>query len=155
MDKCVERIVRLLEERGLSNKDLTNYLGISYTAVSDWKSGKVTSYRKYISKIADFFDVSADYILGRTPLRKGVIWNDFVKQYQLCDPDKQALVDRLLGITHPTENGTAHSVKPTDEQNITMTMELLSMFDKLNLVGKSRVIAAAADEIDKNKTTLK
>ena len=96
-----------------------------------------------------------DYILGRTPLRNGVVWDDLVKQYQLCDPDKQALVDRLLGITHSTEDGTVRSVKLADEEDMTMVLELLSMFDKLNLVGKSRVIAAAADELDKKKTTSK
>lgn len=155
MDICVERIVGLLEERGLKNTDLTEHLGLKPTAVSEWKSGKMSSYQKYIVDISDFFDVSADYILGRTPLRNGVVWDDLVKQYQLCDPDKQALVDRLLGITHSTEDGSVRSVKLADEEDMTMVLELLSMFDKLNLVGKSRVIAAAADELDKKKTTSK
>ena len=155
MDKCVKRIVELLEDRGLSNKDLTTYLGISYTAVSDWKSGKAASYQKYIGEIADFFNVSADYILGRTSFLQPTEWNDLITQYQLCDETKQDLVNRLLGVTLSTEDGIVRSVKLADEEDMTMVLELLSMFDKLNLVGKSRVIAAAADELDKKKTTSK
>ena len=149
MDICVERIVNLLAEKGIKNSELTDYLGINATAVSEWKNGKMSSYRKYIAEISDFFEVSADYILGKTHLRNGVVWDDLVKQYQLCDPDKQELVNRLLSIRYSSENGQVEFVKLQDEEDMSMIMELLSMFDKLSIVGKSRVIATAADELDK------
>lgn len=153
MNKCVERILGLIEEKGIKNSDLTSALGLQPTAVSEWKSGKMHSYQKFIGEIADFFDVSADYILGRTAFQHPVEWTDLINQYQLCDSDKQALVDRLLGLTHSKENGEIRSVAVKDEEDMSTIMELLSMFDKLNLVGKSRVIAAAADEYEKIKTT--
>ena len=42
------------------------YLGLGKTAFTGWKSGKNTSYNKHIGKIAEFFGVSTDYLLGRT-----------------------------------------------------------------------------------------
>lgn len=155
MDICLERIIGLLNEKGLKNTDLTSYLGISASAISDWKSGKVQSYQKYIAEISEFFGVSADYILGRTPMHNGVQWDDLIRQYQLCEPDKQQLVDRLLGITHNVDNGKVVSVRLKEEEDMTSIIQLLEIFDALDLVGKSRVIAAAADVLDKKKTTSK
>lgn len=153
MDICLQRILDLMAEKGIQNIDLTNHLGISKTAVSDWKSGKLSSYFKYIAEISEFLDVSADYILGRTPYRKGTVWDELIGQYQLCDPDKLAIVNKLLGVEYSAEDNKVHKVNLADEKDMALTVELLSIFEQLNLVGKSRVLATAADELDKRKTT--
>ena len=44
-------------------KELTNYLKLNNVAFSEWKSGKSKSYRKYLIEIAEFFDVSIDYLV--------------------------------------------------------------------------------------------
>ncbi len=41
-------------------------LGLYATAVSEWKNGKSKSYMKHLPKIAKYFDVSVDYLLGNT-----------------------------------------------------------------------------------------
>lgn len=151
MDICVERIVQLLSENGVSNKVFAEYLSIQPSMISDWKSGKTTSYNKYIGGISEFFGVSADYILGRTPIRTGTKWDELIKQYQLCDEDKLQLVDRLLGLTRERQDPTAYCHRSEAEEDMSTILELVSMFDKLSLVGKSRVIAVAADEMDKIK----
>ena len=153
MDKCVERIVLLLSENGFTNKSLAEYLGIPSSTISDWKSGKSDSYNKYIGGISEYFGVSADFVLGRTPIRSGTKWDELVKQYQLCDDDKLELVDRLLGITRHTDDGMMYCAKSEVEEDMTMILELVSMFDELSLIGKSRIIAIAADEMDKIKKT--
>ena len=148
MDICLERILGLIEERNIANTELTSYLGTASSAVSEWKNGKIKTYQNYIVELADFFDVSADYLLGRTDLRKGGEWDDLVKQYQLCDADKLNLVNRLLGLT-TTEKGVPQRVELKDEEDMSAVVELLSVFDQLNLLGKSRVISTAAMELDK------
>ncbi len=153
MDICLQRILDLMAEKGIKNLDLTEYLDISKTAVSDWKSGKRSSYFKYIVEISEFLDVSADYLLGRTPYRKGTIWDELIGQYQLCDPDKKEIVDKLLGVEYSAEDNKVHKVNLANEKDMALTVELLSIFEQLNLVGKSRVLATAADELDKRKTT--
>jgi transcriptional regulator with XRE-family HTH domain len=151
MDICVERIVQLLTENSLNNKTLSEYLSIPSSAISDWKSGKTTSYNKYIGEISEFFGVSADFILGRTPIRTGTKWDELIKQYQLCDEEKLKLVDRLLGLTREYPNDSTYCHRLAVEEDMSTILELVSMFDKLSLVGKSRVIAVAADELDKIK----
>ena len=66
MDITVERILLLLKENHVEQKDLAEHLGISKQAITDWKTGKTKSYQKCIDKIAAFFNVSVDFLLGRT-----------------------------------------------------------------------------------------
>lgn len=155
MDKCVERITSLILEKGYTNRSLADHLDIPPSLISDWKSGKSNSYFKYIAEMSDFFGVSADYLLGRTPVRAGVKWDDLIKQYQLCESDKQSLVDRLLGITHIDCDNSIYCSRAEVEEDMSMIVELVSMFDELNIVGKSRIISMVADELDKIKTTTK
>lgn len=66
----LDKILELLKEQNKKQIDLTNYLGIGKNVFTGWKSCKNKSYIKHIGKIAEFFDVSADYLLGKTDIRK-------------------------------------------------------------------------------------
>ena len=57
----LDRIIALLGDA--DQKQLTDYLELKKTAFSDWKSGKSNSYRKYLVEIADYFNVSLDYLV--------------------------------------------------------------------------------------------
>lgn len=59
----LNKINYLLEKNNLKQKDLTDYLGIEKSVFSSWKNGKSKSYSKYIAEIAQFFNVSIDYLL--------------------------------------------------------------------------------------------
>lgn len=60
----VELILELLKVQNKQQKELTKYLGISEGSIADWKKGKTKSYKKHIDKIATYFNVSVDYLLG-------------------------------------------------------------------------------------------
>lgn len=62
----IDIITKLLKEQNKKQKDLTDYLGITKNAFTDWKSGRIKSYKKHLPQIAEFFDVSVDYLLGCT-----------------------------------------------------------------------------------------
>ncbi len=66
----LDKILALLKEQGKKQKDLMDYLGMGKTAFTGWKSGANKSYYKYIAQIAEFFDVSTDYLVGKTNIRK-------------------------------------------------------------------------------------
>lgn len=69
----LEIISALLKEQGKTQKELCEYLGIKKNAYTNWKSGVNKSYVKYLPQIASFFDVSIDYLLGKTELKKGAV----------------------------------------------------------------------------------
>ena len=62
----IDRIFLLLDERKISSRAFAAGINISTGNVSDWKSGRSRPNAEAISKIADYFDVSVDYIFGRT-----------------------------------------------------------------------------------------
>ncbi|MEK3945017.1 MULTISPECIES: helix-turn-helix domain-containing protein [unclassified Paenibacillus] len=61
-----DRIRQLREERNLSQIELANRIGINNSVLSRIESGRRPVADSEINSFADFFDVSGDYILGRT-----------------------------------------------------------------------------------------
>lgn len=87
----LNKIIQILKERKIKQIELTNYLGVSKNIFTDWKSGRNTSYMKHLPKIAEFFGVSVDYLLGKeTPAVK----NDFT--YALYDELAHDLSDEQI-----------------------------------------------------------
>ena len=69
MDDFLTRTFETLKAQGKKHKDLADHLGISPQRVTDWKSGRILSYSKYMDKIADFLGVSVDFLLtGKRPI---------------------------------------------------------------------------------------
>ena len=61
----LNNILSLLKEKNKKQIDLMNYLGLSKNVFTEWKSGRASSYMKHLPKIAEFFGVSVDYLLGK------------------------------------------------------------------------------------------
>jgi len=59
-----EKIKMLREEKNLSQLQLANILQVNQTTVSTWELGKKLPDFPNIVKIAKFFDVTSDYLLG-------------------------------------------------------------------------------------------
>lgn len=58
-----ERFFKLLDDRGISQKDFSNKTGIPAQTISGWKTRKTDPPANLISSIADFFDVTTEFIL--------------------------------------------------------------------------------------------
>lgn len=67
----MNRIKELREKAGKQQKELAIDLGVSQPTVSDWESGRKIPSAKSTSKIADYFQVPIDYLLGREPAPEG------------------------------------------------------------------------------------
>lgn len=60
-----DRIKQLRENVNLSREQLSNKINISYSALSKYETNNRFPDKITLNKIADFFDVSTDYLLGR------------------------------------------------------------------------------------------
>jgi len=58
-------LVRLREKAGLTQKDLATKLGIARTTYSGYENGAREPDLDTLKRIADFFEVSLDYLLNR------------------------------------------------------------------------------------------
>ena len=60
------RIKNLREDHDLTQKQLSNFLNISQVAYSYYEINKRSIPLELLSKLADFYDTSVDYLLYRT-----------------------------------------------------------------------------------------
>lgn len=59
-----ERLLELRKERGLSQADLAKELEVSYSVICYWETNRSEPTAPNILKIAEYFGVTADYLLG-------------------------------------------------------------------------------------------
>ncbi|MEW6448256.1 MAG: helix-turn-helix domain-containing protein [Bacillota bacterium] len=68
-----ERLKLLREEKGLTQEKLAKNLSLSVSAIGMYEAGERQPPYATLERIASFFDVSVDYLLGRTEERHGFI----------------------------------------------------------------------------------
>ena len=60
------KIRELRIEKGISQKELAEHLGMSAGNLCDWEKGRTEPDIGALIRIADYFDESVDYIIGRS-----------------------------------------------------------------------------------------
>jgi transcriptional regulator with XRE-family HTH domain len=60
----LNQIKLLRKEKGMTQTDLAKAIGVEHSAVSKWEIGSTKPEPQYIERLAEFFDVDKDYILG-------------------------------------------------------------------------------------------
>lgn len=61
-------IKQLREQRGMTQEELANRLGVKYPAVSKWEHGMAYPSMNTVIKMAELFQVSMDVVLGLAPI---------------------------------------------------------------------------------------
>ena len=99
MNNEFPRILSLLrKERGLTQKQVATDLDVAQALLSHYEKGKRECGLDFLVKAADYYNVSTDYLLGRSPvsvLSKGYCrWNLYQGRHQ---GDAQILFVQILG----------------------------------------------------------
>lgn len=63
------RLKELRKEKGITQKKMSEFLGCAETHYQQIEYGNVNIPSLTLVKLADFFEVSADYLLGRSNVR--------------------------------------------------------------------------------------
>ena len=61
-----ERLLELRKEKKISQAALAKALDVSYAVICYWETDRSEPTAPNLVKIADFFSVSTDYLLGRS-----------------------------------------------------------------------------------------
>ena len=69
MDKFAQRIKELRNEKKQTQKDMAELLGIKLRAYQYYESGTHYPEVPNLIKLADYFGVTTDYLLGRSDSR--------------------------------------------------------------------------------------
>ncbi|MFD0870993.1 HTH-type transcriptional regulator immR [Chlamydia abortus] len=84
------RIYALRTSRGLTQEQLAQHLKISRASLAHYEQNRREPDSSMLSRIANYFDVSVDYIIGRTNNPQTVLDNEvreFVDQLELSDEE--------------------------------------------------------------------
>lgn len=104
----------LLKEKGITASKMLTDLGMNKSSVLNWKTRGTVPSGATLQKIAEYFGVSVDYLLGKSVQKEDIqhetlenkfsanILSDHEKKVILAyrgNPAMQLAVDRLLGIS--------------------------------------------------------
>lgn len=64
--KFAENLKQLRKERGVTQAQLAQIVGVSQQCVSQWEHAQIEPTLSYLWRLADFFAVSIDVLSGRT-----------------------------------------------------------------------------------------
>lgn len=64
--KFGERLRQQREIRGIARQELADHLGVTRTQISDLENGKTGTNLVRLTSICEYYQVSADYLLGIT-----------------------------------------------------------------------------------------
>ena len=107
----LDKITKLLKDRNIEQRELAAYLGISAAIVSEWKSGKTQSYKKYLAKIAEFFNVPYDYFTNDSveqPIYDSTSYDMLTAFNKLSLADKSKVLNLIIELeTQSTKNENA------------------------------------------------
>ena len=62
----LRRIKELRVDSDISQKEIAEYLGVKQNTYSDYENGKINLPLEVFFKLADYYQVSLDYLTGRT-----------------------------------------------------------------------------------------
>ncbi len=110
----VNRLKDLRISRQISQKDFAKRLGVSQQTVASWEVGRTEPANDALKNIADYFNVSTDYLLGRDDTSKNISLSDeqknLLKDFDSLNADGRTTLCTVLNAllaTHSARNMTA------------------------------------------------
>lgn len=61
-----ERLKMLREKAGVSQQKIADIVGVTQQAVGKWETGKAEPDLATVAKLAEYFNCSTDYLLGKS-----------------------------------------------------------------------------------------
>ena len=91
----LERILKLIKDKGITEKKFLSDLELDKTTLSQWKKGQNESYKIHAYKIADYFKVSPYYLLCKTDDIVPIDGVDKKENYPELYPGQAADLEKL------------------------------------------------------------
>ncbi len=128
----------LRHERGISQRQAAETLGISQALLSHYENGVREPGLNFVVKACDFYNVSADFLLGRTLSRDGTTILD---------------ADTLYDVSDERDNVLKGSVMATLSKKLIVNSAGV-LFDLLGRLGNKKAIKAASNYLSTALYTL-
>ena len=90
-----EMLAELRQDKGLTQKELAEKLHLASSSISNYETGQRNPDADFVCSAADYFNVSADYILGRVDSNLPL---DLMNQVYLGSEKVSSVLDKLLAL---------------------------------------------------------
>lgn len=115
-----KRIKELRKEKKITQEEMAARIGIDRASLSRIESGVFTPSTENLLKIANYFEVSVDYLLGRTPFKHpaddpSLIWSDETLGRGLTPEEIEQAKEYIDGIIR------AHDMGDSPQMSIEMS----------------------------------
>ncbi len=112
----MDGIRKLRKERGLSITELAEMIGVSYQSLQRYEVGNREPSIQVLTKLADFFNVSVDYLIGREEKNK------IIKSYRYYIINEDYTLKKL-GVTVPTSESEAPALDKSEFEALKYSLE--------------------------------
>ncbi|WP_294464236.1 helix-turn-helix transcriptional regulator [uncultured Anaerofustis sp.] len=156
-------LIRKRREKKLTQEDVANYMGVSKASVSKWETGGSYPDIEFLPKLATFYNISLDELLGYNPnltkeeirkiyhsLAEDFAKNDFntvfnkcdeiIKEYYSCFPLLLQMV--LLLINHYTLAGSEEKSQKVINTILELLKRIKSECEDISIVKQSVILEA-------------
>lgn len=146
-----QRLIELRHKKGITQQDVATNINISRTTYAHYEISRREPDNETLAKIANFFGVSTDYLLGLTDLPKPYVLNENSPLYTYV---LAALKDEKEGFT-PADIKEANPevAKFMEENNIIKAKAKLDLIERSGLsLEILEKLVALHDQIKKDNT---
>lgn len=98
------RISELRQTKNISQRELAEAIGVKNYTVANWEQGRSEPSVMDLSALADYFDCSVDYLIGRedelgitrAEFKEYGLDSEFIKKFTKLSKQKQKLIAELV-----------------------------------------------------------
>lgn len=106
----LERLSQIRKEKNITQASIADYCNVSYQCYAGWEHGRHSPDPTNLVKIAEYLNVSLDYLLGRTDNALPIKRPEYALAEKFATDYKQLLTDKSF------QDITAMCNEITDEQ---------------------------------------
>ena len=116
METVAKRLKELRHSVGLSQARLAKALNLKQSAINRYENNQTDPSCDTLLRYAEYFDVSADYILGRTENPKGAAFEGKVK-LEASHPEMEKFIEMCFDPGSPMNARLKETLKRMLEEN--------------------------------------
>jgi len=170
ISKCINQ---KRKEKGITQEQLADYIGVSKASVSKWESGQSYPDILLLPEIATYFNITVDELIGYSPqltkedIKKiykkfckdfaskpfDVVMDEYeqmTKEYYSCFPFLLTMVQLLLN--HYTLTDTEENKKALLQKCVLLCQHIKDGSDVVNEISQANSLEAVAEMFDSNFT---
>lgn len=125
---------KLMKEKGVTPYRVHKETGIATSTLSDWKNGKSTPKQDKLQKIADYFNVSLDYLAGNSKVQNTK--TNEIELSKKAERDIQKSISQTLDMLENSQDGLMFDGEPLELDDLTKELLRQSLENSMRMAKK-------------------